>query len=670
MLQLRKILLHDKLYIIIFAIIILLSFIRLNIKNKSFYNENTKEVIGVVTKISTNKIYLDAKEKLIINDYSKSKIKINLGDKIEVIGTLKKPENNKNKELFDYKKYLERNNIKYIVNAKTIKKLNNNKRIYYYIKQKILNHLGNNSYLNTFLVGDKSLINKESIRSYQENGISHLFAISGMHITLLSMIITKILRKFLSEEKAFRYTSIMLLLYLFLVGLSPSILRGVLFFILFGLNKIYYFYVKPINLFLIIISFSLMINPNYIFDVGFQYSYLISFSLICLSDKLKSTNYFISLFKVSVVSFVTSIPITLYNFYQINILSIIYNLFFVPLVSLLIFPLSLITFIIKPIEPLFNFFVNFMEKISILLSQINIGKVTFIKLPIFIYILYFLLIILFVTLKKKYYLYVLIILILLHFLIPHINSKNYIYFIDVEQGDSTLLHINRKNTLIDTGGNRNKDIFYNVIKPMMKSKGISKIDNLIITHGDYDHMGEAINLVNNFKVEKVIFNCGEFNDLEKELIKVLNKKKIPYYSCISELNIENNKLYFLNTKEYDNENDNSNVIYTELNGHKFIFMGDAGIEREKDILAKYNISDVDVLKVGHHGSRTSSSKEFINEVNPKYAIISVGKNNRYGHPNKEILNNLEQSKIYRTDWDGSIIFKFKNKKLEIETCSS
>ena len=670
MLQLRKILLHDKLYIIIFAIIILLSFIRLNIKNKSFYNENTKEVIGVVTKISTNKIYLDAKEKLIINDYSKSKIKINLGDKIEVIGTLKKPENNKNKELFDYKKYLERNNIKYIVNAKTIKKLNNNKSIYYYIKQKILNHLGNNSYLNTFLVGDKSLINKESIRSYQENGISHLFAISGMHITLLSMIITKILRKFLSEEKAFRYTSIMLLLYLFLVGLSPSILRGVLFFILFGLNKIYYFYVKPINLFLIIISFSLMINPNYIFDVGFQYSYLISFSLICLSDKLKSTNYFISLFKVSVVSFVTSIPITLYNFYQINILSIIYNLFFVPLVSLLIFPLSLITFIIKPIEPLFNFFVNFMEKISILLSQINIGKVTFIKLPIFIYILYFLLIILFVTLKKKYYLYVLIILILLHFLIPHINSKNYIYFIDVEQGDSTLLHINRKNTLIDTGGNRNKDIFYNVIKPMMKSKGISKIDNLIITHGDYDHMGEAINLVNNFKVEKVIFNCGEFNDLEKELIKVLNKKKIPYYSCISELNIENNKLYFLNTKEYDNENDNSNVIYTELNGHKFIFMGDAGIEREKDILAKYNISDVDVLKVGHHGSRTSSSKEFINEVNPKYAIISVGKNNRYGHPNKEILNNLEQSKIYRTDWDGSIIFKFKNKKLEIETCSS
>lgn len=150
-------------------------------------------------------------------------------------------------------------------------------------------------------------------------------------------------------------------------------------------------------------------------------------------------------------------------------------------------------------------------------------------------------------------------------------------------------------------------------------------------------MGEAINLVNNFKVEKVIFNCGEFNDLEKELIEVLDKKKIPYYSCISELNIDNNKLYFLQTKEYDNENDNSNVIYTELNGYKLMFMGDAGIEKEKDILDKYNISNVDVLKVGHHGSKTSSSKSFINEINPKYSIISVGKNNRYGHPNKEVL---------------------------------
>ena len=182
-------------------------------------------------------------------------------------------------------------------------------------------------------------------------------------------------------------------------------------------------------------------------------------------------------------------------------------------------------------------------------------------------------------------------------------------------------------------------------------------------------MGEPINLIENFKVEKVIFNCGEFNDLEKELIKVLDKKHIKYYSCIKELNIDNNKLYFLQTKEYDNENENSNVIYTELNGYKFMFMGDAGIEKEKDILEKYNLNNIDVLKIGHHGSKTSSSKTFIDKISPKYSIISVGKNNRYGHPNDSVLNNLEDSKIFRTDQDGSVMFKIKNNKLKIETCT-
>ena len=191
----------------------------------------------------------------------------------------------------------------------------------------------------------------------------------------------------------------------------------------------------------------------------------------------------------------------------------------------------------------------------------------------------------------------------------------------------------------------------------------------ITAHGDADHMGEAVNLVNNFKVEKVIFNCCESNNLEKELIKVLDKKKIKHYSCIKELNIDKNKLHFLQTREYDNENDNSNVIYTELNGYKFMFMGDASSTTEKEILNKYNLPDIDVLKVGHHGSKTSSSKTFINEINPRYSVISVGKNNRYGHPNKEVLDNLEDSKIYRTDQNRTIILKIKNNKLKIETCS-
>ena len=123
--------------------------------------------------------------------------------------------------------------------------------------------------------------------------------------------------------------------------------------------------------------------------------------------------------------------------------------------------------------------------------------------------------------------------------------------------------------------------------------------------------------------------------------------------------------FFLNNKDYDNENDNSSVIYTELNNHKFLFMGDAGVEVEEDLIQKYNLHNIDVLKVGHHGSKTSSSKDFINDTNPKYSVISVGKNNRYGHPNEEILDALDESKIYRTDLDGSIIFEIKNNTLKI-----
>ena len=175
--------------------------------------------------------------------------------------------------------------------------------------------------------------------------------------------------------------------------------------------------------------------------------------------------------------------------------------------------------------------------------------------------------------------------------------------------------------------------------------------------------------MSNFTVKKVIFNIGELNTLEKDLIKVLEEKNVKYYQNVNELKVGDTEFYFLNTKEYDNENDNSNVIYTELDGYKFLFMGDAGVDRERDILTRYDVSNIDVLKVGNHGSNTSSSVDFINRTNPKYSVISVGKDNKFGHPNEEVLDNLKKSKIYRTDEGGSIIFKIKNDKLQIETCS-
>jgi len=165
----------------------------------------------------------------------------------------------------------------------------------------------------------------------------------------------------------------------------------------------------------------------------------------------------------------------------------------------------------------------------------------------------------------------------------------------------------------------------------------------------------------------VIFNCGTYNDFEKDVIKELDKKNIKYYSCIKAINIDKYKLQFLNTKEYDNENDNSNLIYIELSNYKFLFMGDAGVEKEKDILEKYNLKNIDFLKVGHHGSNTSSSENFINSINPKYSLISVGENNRFGHPRDEVLDILKNSKIYRTDLDGSIEINLNKNGYKIRT---
>ena len=682
MLKLRKILLHDTLFYIIFTLVVLLTIFRLSIVKKSIYNTNTKKVEGIVKDIhiidDKVDITLKAKEDLIVTYYKKDKeqININLGDKILVIGEFTKPASPKIQYLFNYKKYLERKNIYFKVQATSIIKLKNNKNTFYEIKKIIIKKIPNR-YLYTFILGDKKYLDKDVIRSYQENGISHLFAISGMHITLLTGMLSKLLKKMkVSEEQEYFIITIFLINYLIIVGLTPSILRGILFYIFFTLNKLYYFYIKPVNIYLFIISLSLLVNPNYLFDIAFQYSYLISLSLISLSSTLQSNNYIKSLLKVSIISFIVSIPITIRNFYQINILSIIYNLFYVPLVSIVIFPMSLLVLVIPKLNIIYNIFIIILETTSTFFSKINTLKLVFIKLPNIVYIIYFIIILIYIFRNKKEYLYILLILLTVHFSIPIISNNDYIDVIDVGQGDSILIHLNRKNILIDTGGdtsyssNKDGEIFFNTIYPTLKSNGIKKLDYLILSHGDKDHMGEAKKIVESISVNKVIFNVGSYNYLEKDLIKALKRKNIKYYKNIENIYIRNTPIYFLNTGIYNNENDNSNVLYFIVNNYKFLLMGDAGVDKEKDILNEYSIEDIEFLKVGHHGSDTSSSKEFIDIMNPKYSIISVGENNRYNHPKKSVLNTLSNSKIYRTDKDGSIEIKIKSAGYSIETCSS
>ena len=658
--------------ILLFKIIIIIGIILLKINKKSkFLNETV--ITGIINNIEVKEdttIELLSKEKILVKIYKKENYKI--GDKIEVEGILEKPNNNTFFNLFNYKNYLKSKNINYIFKAQKIKLIENNK-IKYKIKNKIIDHINKyktRDYLKTFTLGDNN-IDEEITKTYQINGVSHLFAVSGMHLSLFALVINKILEKIIKKETIISISIILFFIFFaFLTNYTPSILRALILYILLFINKKLKLNIKTIDLLLIDFIILIIHNPYYIYNVGFLYSFTISASLILSSNIINNyKNYISKVFITSVISFIVSIPITINNFFEINILTPIINVIFVPLISFIIFPLSLLTIIIKPLDNIFSISISLLEHLSILIKNI---KLTIILSHIswYVVIIYYISIIIFIKgiKNKNLKLFIpLILIIVIHTNIRIIKIKR-ITFLDVNQGDSILIE-NKKTVLIDTGGKKNSKYIINKTIPYLKSLGIKKLDYLITSHADYDHMGESIDLINNFKVEKVILNCGEFNELEQELIKVLDKKKIPYYSCIKELNIDNSKLYFLQTKVYDNENDNSNVIYTDLNGYKFLFMGDAGVEKEKDILNKYNLSNIDVLKVGHHGSKTSSSKNFINEINPKYSVISVGKNNRYGHPNKEVLDTLEDSKIYRTDQDGSIMFKIKNNKLRIETCS-
>ena len=671
--------LKQKYTFILFITFIIYALIITSIPMKTTYKENDSTFEGNILSIKKydTKTTLIIKEKnktekILVNYYEKID-KINLGDKVKIKGTLKLPSKNTVPNLFNYRKYLNNNNIYYILTASEITKIKNNTKILTHYKnklQKYINRKKAHTYLNIFILSNKNDLDKEVLNSYQVNGLSHLFSISGMHITLLLGTILKLLDK-VSYNRYYKYVLliIILIIYMYLTDFTPSILRSGIMFILLTLNKLFNFKIKTKNIIMLTFIIIVLINPYYIYNLGFQLSYLISFYLIIFAHIInKHKNYFKKLFITSLISFLVSFPIIISNYYQVNLLSILINLLFVPIISYIVLPLAFITLIL-PTDSFLILTMDILEGISLSLTNINYLLLELPKPSIYLIIIYYATITLLLINKKSFI--SLLTTIFIHKISIDFNPNMEILFLDVSQGDSILLHYphNKYNILIDTGGNYNYEISKNIIIPYLKSKGINKIDYLILTHGDYDHMGESINLIENFKVEKVIFNCGPCNNLEKELIKDLDKKKIPYYSCIKELNIDNSKLYFLQTKEYDNENNNSNVIYTELNGYKFMFMGDSGIEKEKDILDKYNISDIDVLKVGHHGSKTSSDKKFIDKIKPKYSIISVGKNNRYGHPNKEVLDTLNDSKIYRTDQDGSIMFKIKKDKLQIETCS-
>ena len=672
-LKLRIILLCDYLYYILFFITCIFLLININKKiDVPIFTNNSYELIINDYKINdkTITIYFDniIGKYYVDNDEKVKEFKDNysFGDKIYIEGEISVPNNNTIPNNFNYKNYLYHKYIYYIIKIDKIKIISKNDNIFLNIKNSIYKRIDTikyNNYLYAFILGKSYYIDSEVLNNYKINGITHLFALSGLHVSMFSSIILFILKKIkLSEKLSYFITSLFLISFAFIASFTPSIVRSVLFFILSSINNVYYLYIKPKYLLYIVFSILIFINPFYIYDTGFILSFCISFFILLFNEKNKINNNLLSILVISILSTLSSLPIIINMSYEINILGFINNLFFIPYVTYIVFPLSIIVVFISKLSFILNFLIIIMEYISKVSSNILNVKLIFPKMSLFLIIIYYVLLILIVkkiNLKKIFIIY-------LSFLYFRCNfdKNNYVYFIDVGQGDSALIVTkNNKSILIDTGGKvgSNYSLMKSNVIPFFKSIGIRKLDYLFITHGDYDHAGYGIDLVNNFNVKNRFTNKGKYNSLEKKLnIKSFNN---------SYIKIDNVEIYSLNSKLYNNENSDSLVLLVIIDNYKLLFMGDASINNEKDIMNNYDIGDVFILKVGHHGSKTSSSEEFINIVNPKYSIISVGKNNKFGHPNKEVLDNLSNSKIYRTDIDGSIMFKIKKDKLRIETYS-
>lgn len=258
--------------------------------------------------------------------------------------------------------------------------------------------------------------------------------------------------------------------------------------------------------------------------------------------------------------------------------------------------------------------------------------------------------------------------------ISKINSKNFInrnpkysskellvHFVDVGQGDSTLIQINNKNLLIDGGPSVNSESLVSYLR----DQGVKKLDYIIATHPHEDHIGGLPAVIANFSVESFYApRITADTEAFKNLVSALKNKKLKINVAKSDMSLYLGDNVLINlisplSSDYEDINNYSVVLTLNFNSSRFIFMGDSEKLVENQLLNKgYDISS-DVIKVGHHGSSSSSSSEFIDKVSPQYAIISCSRKNDYGHPHKETLDlfNIKNIKVYRTDFENTIVFR-------------
>lgn len=698
--NLKRLLRYDYPFIILISLVLIYVFVYINkeiIPTKYLGNETTINGYIDALKLDGNhlSITLIAKESVILNyyidqyfEYQLIKANYQLGDYLEVRGQLVKPNGNTNFNLFNYQQYLLSKSIYWTFKVDRIINHQSNTFLNYQLKNGLNHYLEqypSNNYLKALILGDTGEIEQDVNLSYQSNGISHLFAVSGMHITMLTMGFLFILKKIIKRTLiSYGIVIVFLLFYMFLTNYTPSVIRASTFFTLVFINRTFNLHIKNNNLLLLILSILLLLNPYLIYSVGLQFTFVVCFYLNHFRPIIKrQTSYLKKTFVISAMAFLVGIPILMNTYFSINLLTPFINLLFVPLITLIIFPLSIIVLIIPWLSPVLIYLIKLIEYLSLLIYQYRL-EVVLAKPPIYIIILYCLMItycLYKVKIRQYQYLLLIATSLLIHSNITLFNRFPTLTMIDVGQGDSILVTLpyNQGNILFDTGGKTNfikekwkigkeYSLATNTIIPYLKSIGISNLNYLVLTHGDFDHLGEAKILINNLTVNNVLLNSGNNNNLELALLKQLDAMKIPYKQ-ISEYNLMiNHYLFmFINKKNPKSENTDSLVTYTNLNNKNILLMGDADKTNEISIINKYQLPPIDVLKVGHHGSKYSTSNELIDQVIPKISLISVAKKNLYNHPDLATINMLKDSNVLMTSQNGMIKIIFKN-SISIYSC--
>lgn len=531
-----------------------------------------------------------------------------------------------NDHAFNYKNYLYSQGITNNASIKRLLNYESRQTIFQKLQERISGKSNVDTYASMFVLGIRDDLAQDEYEQLTNLSIIHLFALSGLHIHMLMDMIKKVL-KFIMPIKFCNYLGIVLIgIYIYIIPFNISFVRA---YLIMGLSVLFKNYLNKLDCLAIVTVLMLVINPYVIYSLSFIFSYFIYF-VILLINKNKYFNLLV---------YFSSLPIILMVQYRINILSLLLGIILVPLITVLYQSIWLYVIFGNMFKGIVAIIIYFLNNIVVFCNDFSI-YLNFLKPTLFFilsyYFIYFKIILkLNVKLKVTREVLMLFSLLLMFYLKPYYNIEGKVVMIDVGQGDCFLIQqpFNKGNILIDTGGLQTRDLASTTLVPYLNSQGIYKLDYVFISHDDFDHNGSYDSLSKQIKIDHTITTYQsqmKIGDVEIEMLD----------DGIS----------------HDDKNDDSLVIKAKINNLVYLFMGDASSEVEKELIKKYPELKADVLKVSHHGSSTGTCSEFLDVVRPKVALISCGKNNRYNHPNEDVLLRLKDYgvKIYRSDLMGMV----------------